>query len=565
VGVAMLVSLFSLTQGDAMDSAAAGWQNVVMSDPVVLIANGDLRLSANRMCWPAQSRAEEAVIAAIRREGREVRRGHPCDPVKGHGFIDSQKYGMEVFRNVPPDAPLVVVEAVWQYSHHVLHGLYTHRGPILTVANWSGEWPGLVGLLNLNASLTKAGVAYSSLWSADFTDEFFLSGLRRWLGGQPIAHDTSHVHALAEFRLPAAAEELGARLAADLRRGKAILGIFDEGCMGMYNAIIPDELLHRTGVFKERLSQSALYAEMLQVSDAEAAAVRAWLDGKGMRFVTGPNPETDLTDEQILGQCKMYIAALRIADDFGCDAIGIQYQQGLKDLAPASDLAEGLLNNSERPPVRDRAGSRELYAGRPLPHFNEVDECAGLDALVTNRIWTALGFEPETTLHDVRYGESFRVNGHEEFVWVFEISGAVPPQHLAGGYTGAVSERQPPMYFRLGGGSLKGVSKPGEIVWSRVFVDNGVLKADIGRGRAVELPREETERRWRITTPQWPVMHAVTEGVTRDQMMARHKSNHIQVAYAPDAGGASLALAAKAAMFRDMGLEVSICGSGHGL
>ena len=54
-----------------------------------------------------------------------------------------------------------------------------------------------------------------------------------------------------------------------------------------------------------------------------------------MQFRTGPNPETDLTDAQILEQCKMYIAALRIADDFGCDAIGIQYQQGLKDLAPA--------------------------------------------------------------------------------------------------------------------------------------------------------------------------------------------------------------------------------------
>ena len=29
--------------------------------------------------------------------------------------------------------------------------------------------------------------------------------------------------------------------------------------MGMYNAIIPDELLHKLGIFKERLSQSALY------------------------------------------------------------------------------------------------------------------------------------------------------------------------------------------------------------------------------------------------------------------------------------------------------------------
>ena len=49
----------------------------------------------------------------------------------------------------------------------------------------------------------------------------------------------------------------------------------------------------------------------------------------------------------------MYIAAMRIADEFGCDAIGIQYQQGLKDLAPASDLVEGLLNNVDRPPVFD--------------------------------------------------------------------------------------------------------------------------------------------------------------------------------------------------------------------
>jgi len=532
-----------------------------MQDSVVAIASGDLRLSANQRCWPAQARAEEAVFNAIRREGREVKRGHACRAETGHGFIDSQKYGMEVFRQIPPGAPLVVVEAVWQYSHHVLHGLYTHRGPILTIANWSGEWPGLVGLLNLNASLTKAGVTYSSLWSEDFTDELFLGGLRRWLAGEAIQHDLSHVHPLKEFRLPARAEEIGARLARELQRDKAILGVFDEGCMGMYNAIIPDELLHPTGVFKERLSQSALFAEMQQVGDQEARAVRHWLDRKGMRFLTGPDPETDLTDGQILDQCKMYIAALRIADDFGCDTIGIQYQQGLKDLAPASDLAEGLLNNVDRPPVTARGNGRVLYDGRALPHFNEVDECAGLDALVTNRIWTELGHDPETTLHDIRYGEPFRVNGHEEFVWVFEISGAAPPAHFVGGYSGTVSERQPPMYFRLGGGGMKVVSKPGHIVWSRIFVAGGGLHADIGLARAVELPPEETERRWRITTPQWPIMHAVLEGVTRDQLMARHKSNHVQVAYAPDAPSANLALAAKAAMFREMGLDVAVCGA----
>ena len=527
---------------------------------VILVASGDLRLSANQVCWPAQEGVERAVTQAIEKFGYRVKRGHPVDPVKKHGFIDSQKYGMQVFRDIPPDAPLLVAEAVWQYSHHVLPGLMSHKGPILTIANWSGQWPGLVGMLNLNGSLTKAGVPYSTLWSETFEDEYFLSRLQSWLEGRPVEHDISHVRPLNGLQLPPETEEMGRRLAQQLQRDKAILGVFDEGCMGMFNAIVPDHLLNPTGVFKERLSQSALYAAMRNVSDSEAQQVRSWLDREGLQFKTGPNSETDLTDGQILEQCRMYIAALRIADEFGCGAIGIQYQQGLKDLTPASDLVEGLLNNRHRPPVKSADG-RTLYEGQPLPHFNEVDECAGLDALVTNRVWNALQLPPETTLHDLRYGEKFG----EEFVWVFEISGAVPPAHHIDGYRGSVSERQPPMYFRLGGGSLKGISKPGEIVWSRIFIDGGKLKADLGRARVVKLPQEETERRWKITTPQWPIMHAVLYGVTRDQMMARHKANHIQVAYANDALSANRALAVKAAFLREAGLEVSICGSETGL
>ena len=119
-----------------------------MPKTVIMIANGDLRLSANQVCWPAQEQVEQAVTTAISSFGFDVKRGHDFDPVKKHGFIDSQKRGMEVFRTIPPDAQLVVVEAVWQYSHHLLHGLLTHSGPILTVANWSGQWPGLVGMLN---------------------------------------------------------------------------------------------------------------------------------------------------------------------------------------------------------------------------------------------------------------------------------------------------------------------------------------------------------------------------------------------------------------------------------
>jgi hypothetical protein len=526
----------------------------------ILIASGDLRLSANQTCWATQDAMEKQIVAAFAKEGVAVRRGNPYDPQLKHGFIWNQRMGMDVFKNIHPDAPLIVAEAVWQYSHHVLAGLRSHRGPILTVANWSGEWPGLVGLLNLNGSLTKMGVKYSTIWSEDFTDEFFLKGIRQWIKEGKITHDTSHVRDLNRESLPRAEAELGYALARQLKREKAIMGIFDEGCMGMYNGIIDDEMLNPAGIYKERLSQSALVAAMRQVKDAEAQKVRAWLDARGMKFMTGPKEETDLTDAQILEQLKMYIAAVRIAHDFGCALIGIQYQQGLKDMVPASDLAEGLMNNVERPPVYHAETGAELYAGKPLPHFNEVDEGCAVDMLVTNRVWTAMGLDPATTLHDVRWGEHYRGNGVDAFVWLFEISGSVPASHLVNGYAGAVSERQPPMYFRLGGGTIKGISKPGEIVWSRVFVMDGKLHADLGRGTVVSLPQAETERRWQATTPQWPVMHAVLHGVKRDQMMARHKANHVNVAYAPSAEVADKALAAKAAMFAEMGLAVHLCG-----
>ena len=254
-------------------------------------------------------------------------------------------------------------------------------------------------------------------------------GIKEWVETGRIVHDESHVRPLPPLPASSPESRLGAAVADKLRTDKAIVGIFDEGCMGMYNAIIDDELLNGLGIYKERLSQSALYAEMLTVGEEETAAVRRWLSDRGMTFCTGKDEATELTDEQLRQQFAMYIAALRISDDYGLDAVGIQYQQGLKDLVAASDIPEGLLNNPDRPPVLSRDGSRVLWEGQALPNFNEVDEGVAVDALVTNRVWTAMGLDPSTTLHDVRWGDEF--NG--QFVWVFEIRARCPrPTSKAG-------------------------------------------------------------------------------------------------------------------------------------
>jgi hypothetical protein len=167
---------------------------------------------------------------------------------------------------------VIVVVGAWQYSHHLLAGLRTHQGPILLVANWSGQFPGLVGMLNLTGSLTKAGIAHSTLWSEDFTDEWAREGLRTWLTTGTLVHDTSHVRDVTGVAAlgDGPEVELGSALARQLVHEKAVLGVFDEGCMGMYNAIFDDELLNPMGLYKERLSQSALVVEMGRVSDEEA-------------------------------------------------------------------------------------------------------------------------------------------------------------------------------------------------------------------------------------------------------------------------------------------------------
>jgi hypothetical protein len=114
--------------------------------------------------------------------------------------------GMDVFMKIHPEARWFLPRRPGSTAIMFLPGLRSHKGPILTVANWSGQWPGLVGLLNLNGSLIKAGKPFSSIWSKDFTDDYFQNALDEWLRDGQITHDLSHVHALDKGKLPRRAQ-----------------------------------------------------------------------------------------------------------------------------------------------------------------------------------------------------------------------------------------------------------------------------------------------------------------------------------------------------------------------
>jgi hypothetical protein len=505
----------------------------VAKNEVLLVTNADLRESANVNCWPVQQQFEARLTEVLReRFGHSVRRAHPIKPDKGHGFISTQREGSDVFAGLDPEAPVIVLLTAWQYSHHLAPSLVHHRGPILLLANFEGTWPGLVGMLCLAGTLTSLGKPCARLWSEHFDDPFFYRGLKSWLERGTIDHDTTHLHPISRAHpvFDTEAGRIGTTVGRFVLRNKEIIGLFDTFCMGMINGVFPQRALAEIGMPMEGLSQSDLLAEMALVPEALREQCLAWYVERGMQFRFGGDPATELTREQVLEQCAMLVAMGRFVERFGLSAVGVQYQQGLARCCAASDFAEGAIGNAERFPI-PVADGRIVRPGKAIPCVNEVDMGTAIPQTMLWRLLDSLGLPAETTLHDIRWGSEYEGT----FYWDLEISGAVPFAHLKGGIAGATGYRQSPMYFPRGGATITGQCKAGRFVWARAHYEGTQVVLHAGTGHAVELPEAEFERRRRATSWEWPLMNCTLDGVSRDQLMAGHQSNHITVAYVDEA------------------------------
>lgn len=526
-----------------------GTGNVSKDRVVYLVSNGDHRESACQVCWPTQEWTLKQVQQAFAKIGVKTQIAHGYDAKRKHGFITKQCDGAEVFSKIDPKAPVVVVLSCWAYAHHVSGPLQTHKGPILLLGNFDGTWPGLVALLNHAGTLSRLNVKYSRLWTDDFQkDDYFMKKLEQWAKTGKATHSEKHVAEVDGVKLNAAAEKLGKSIGDAILRERRIMGQFDPGCMGMLNAVLDPAKVGACGLPIEYLNQSDLLAEMDLVSDEEAQKHLNWLVKKGTWFDWGTDTFTELTHDQVRTQMKMYAAACRFYRRYGLSSIGIPYQLGLVRQCPASDLVEGMLNNSDRPPVRDPETGKVVNPGKPLVHFNEGDLGAGIPQLLLNEILQAKGLPPETTLHDVRWGREWE----GRFIWVFLISGAAPPAHF-GGWKYTQVYRQPAMYFPKGGGTCAGVSKPGTITWARCFEAEGALWMDCGVGEVIAMPEAEVRDRLQRTTPQWPIANVHIPGYDRNEMMATHMANHIVIGYGD-------VLQELIALCRHLGIKVRVAG-----
>ena len=67
-----------------------------------LIANGDLRLSANQKCWPEQAKMEATLARAFAAEGWKIVRAHPLQPdqeTRVHRFAEDGHGGLSTDRS----------------------------------------------------------------------------------------------------------------------------------------------------------------------------------------------------------------------------------------------------------------------------------------------------------------------------------------------------------------------------------------------------------------------------------------------------------------------------------
>lgn len=506
-------------------------QIAVTDKEILLVANADLRESANLTCWPTGQRFETKLQSVLEKSGYRVKRAHKVNAERGHGFISSQREGADVFASIDPEAPVIVLITAWQYSHHVASSLAHHKGPILLLANFEGTYPGLVGMLCMAGTLTSLGVNYSRIWSETFDDEKFHTDLSTWLRDGYVHQRIDYLHDVkASHPVMATPEgQAGRQVGEYILKNKAIVGLFDSYCMGMINGVFPQKSMIDVGIPVESLSQSALLVEMAKVPAELREACLRWYEDRGMKFNYGTDGSQELVREQVLEQCAMMIAMARFMKRFGLTGVGVQYQQGLKECCAASDFAEGAIGNAERFPIPDEQGDI-IHAGRAIPCINEVDMGSAIPQVMMWQLLESLGLPSETTLHDIRWGSDYQGT----YYWDMEISGAVPFAHLKGGIAGAEGYRQTPMFFPYGGSTIAGQGKAGRFIWARAHYVGTDVFMHIGTGTAVELPDAEFTRRRHATSFEWPLMNAVLDGVTRDDLMAGHQSNHLSIAYIPE-------------------------------
>ena len=481
-----------------------------MGKKVALFWPGDARAKPNELALPSITEATEQMERALKKLGRE--------PYRVEGFLTKPHEAIEKLG--PIDDPMVGVCVHWFYGPHTTDGVVGKDNPLLLASNFSGRWPGLVGLLNTGACLESVRRPFSRAWTEakDFSsDDVFMSRLDEWCQTGRIAYPETEVAYHAPIARDASER---ARLVADeIRKRRVLILMLGDTSMGMINGYFGPRLLNLHGFTEHKIDQAWIIDRGRRIDEKRIDEALAFVKEKGVTFHYGEKDAEDFNEAATREQLRDYLAVLDMAGEFKADCIGWQYQLGLIPLRPPSDFAEGLFNSTCRP-----EGS-----GDTIACATEADQGNVVPMEMMKRLLKTKGLHQAVMFHDVRWGAM-----HEgRFLWVLLNSGscgAYAFNHDAATLKGTHSYRQPSLYFPTPGGTFAGESLPGAMTWARAYIKGGALWMDVGRGEVVKLPPSVRDAWWEGTTRQWPFM-AADMGITQETLMAHYLSNHVAVAY----------------------------------
>src|SRR5260221_2593860 len=197
-----------------------------MSARIALFWPGDARAKPNELALSSVEEATLQLERALKKLGRT--------PYRVPGFLTKPHEAIEKLG--PVDDPLIGVCVHWLYGPHTTDGVVGTDNPLLLASNFSGRWPGLVGLLNTGACLESVRRAFSRIWtdSPDFTDdEPFMARLEEWCQSGRIAYSDADIAYHAPVSKDAAAR--AGRVAQGFRDRRALILMLGDTSMGMIN------------------------------------------------------------------------------------------------------------------------------------------------------------------------------------------------------------------------------------------------------------------------------------------------------------------------------------------
>jgi len=439
----------------------------------------DSRETANREVWPVAQRQLRELIKVIKACGWVPRVLNPSRPVA------SVAEGLHVIKKARGER-FINFLAGWAYPDFSVSPMWQlpAETPKLLLGSSIRDYPGSVGLLAAASGTAHVGITTDRLFVERFENHSeYADAIKAFLstGRFEVSYPKT-----VEVKVGEAQRKKARRIKNSL--SGSVYGAVGPRSMQMWNKISEADFLRCFGISREGFDGLRLAKMAENTSARRAQRAVDFLLRKGMDLRFGPNPKKHLTREMVVFQVKAYLALLELKKQFGLDFVGVQDQLDWIEHYPATDLTLGILNNRLRPESD----------GHTVVAATEADD----GAAVTMQLLKLISGGQPVGFNDFRYWDP--ASG---LYWLVN-SGALAPFFAYGSHdslAGSWSERQPPMYFRQGGGTCSVVVRvPGVVTWARFSYRHHKIYLAAGRG-LTDVP---TDRQWRERSrkcdPEWP-------------------------------------------------------------